>query len=133
MAITDSLGKLGATLAGIAHTRLELASVELEEELHRFSSSLLWSLSALFCACMAIVLTVALVVVLCWESYRIAAIAGLACLFGIAALFVSLQVRRTLQNKPRFLSSTLTELQKDGAALRGEIPAAATESGERHE
>ena len=132
MAITDSLGKLGATLASIAHTRLELASVELEEELHRFSSTLLWSLTALFFACMAIILAVALVVVLFWDTYRIPVIAGLAGVFAIAAVIVSTKVRTTLQNKPRLLSSTLAELQKDGAALRGETPVA-TESGTRHE
>ncbi|MFZ6771981.1 phage holin family protein [Undibacterium sp. SXout7W] len=132
MAITDSLGKLGATLASIAHTRLELASVELEEELHRFSSTLLWSLTALFFACMAIMLAVALVVVLFWDTYRIPVIAGLAGIFAVAAVIVSTKIRTTLQNKPRLLSSTLTELQKDGAALRGETPAA-TESGAQHE
>src|SRR5450830_779062 len=51
MAILDSVGQLLATSLSIVHTRLELASVEIEEELGRFFSLLLWSLVALFCAC----------------------------------------------------------------------------------
>lgn len=118
MAITESLARLTATLTGIIHTRLELVSVELEEELAHFSSMLLWSLTALFCAGIAVMLAILLLVALFWDSHRLAVLLGLLGVFSTAALTLGLWLRHTLLNKPRLLSHTLEELKKDAAALQ---------------
>ncbi|MFZ6692187.1 phage holin family protein [Undibacterium sp. SXout20W] len=119
MAIFESLGQLLGTAIGIVHTRLELASVEIEEELGRFFSLLLWSLVALFCACFALVLFAVLLIALFWESHRIVVISGMIAIFFGVALGLGMWLRQQFAKKPRLLSFTLSELQKDSAALRG--------------
>jgi len=122
MAILDSVGKLIASFSGIVHTRLELAAVEIEEELSRFSSILLWSLTALFCACCAVVLLVVLLIAVFWDTHRIELISVLIALFAVAAGGITWWIRKQLDAKPRLLSLTLSELEKDGQALRDNFP-----------
>ena len=54
--LADSLKVLAATLLAIAHTRLELISIELEEQGVWLSSMLVWALVGLFCAGLGVVL-----------------------------------------------------------------------------
>ncbi len=122
MAILDSVGKLIANFSGIVHTRLELVAVEIEEELSRFSSILLWSLTALFCACCAVVLIVVLLIAVFWDTHRIELISGLIAVFAVAAAGITWWIHQQLQVKPRLLSLTLSELEKDGQALRDKFP-----------
>jgi len=119
MAILDSLGQLAATFIGIVHTGLELASVEIEEELGRFFSLLLWSLVALFCACFALVLLAVLLIAVFWESHRIIVVSGMISFFAAAALGLGFWLRAQFVRKPRLLSFTLSELSKDASALHG--------------
>jgi len=118
MAITDSLAQLASTLINSVHTRLELASVELEEELNRFSSSLLWSLAAMFFAGLAILVAILTLIALFWDSYRYTVLLSLLGLFSLLAIGIFLRVRSAMHNKPGFLSFTLAELKKDSASLR---------------
>lgn len=117
MAITDSLAQLASTLINSVHTRLELASVELEEELNRFSSSLLWSLAAMFFAGLAILVAILTLIALFWDSYRYTVLLSLLGLFSLLAIGISLHVRSVMRNKPAFLSFTLAELKKDSTSL----------------
>lgn len=120
MAIVDSVGRLAATLVGILHTRLALIAVEVEEELTRFSSYLLWSLVALFCAGVAVLLGVLLVVAIFWDTHRFAVLLSLIALFSGIALVLGWRLRETLRNKPRLLAYTLNELSSDVSNLRGD-------------
>ena len=119
MAIFDSLGQLVATSIGIIHTRLELASVEIEEELGRFFSLLLWSLVAFFCGCFALVVLAVLLIAVFWESHRIFVVAGMVAIFFSVAIGLGVWLRNQFSKKPRLLSFTLAELHKDSVAWRG--------------
>src|SRR4051812_1903144 len=99
MAISDTVGRLGATLLAILQTRLELAAVELEEESQRFIGYLLLSLLALFLCAIALVMGALLVVVLFWDSYRIQAVLGMGLLFGGAGIALGLRVRASFAAK----------------------------------
>lgn len=120
MAIADSLAALAGTLLATLRTRLELISVELEEELARYASYLLWSLVALFCAGVAILLGILLIVALYWDSNRVLVLLTLIGLFGGLALALALWLRLAIRNKPRLLASTFSELRKDSSTLRAE-------------
>ncbi len=120
MAIVDSVGRLAATLLGILHTRLGLISVEVEEELTRFSSYLLWSLVALFSAGLAVLLSVLLIVAHFWDTYRVLTLFSLIFLFSAITLIVVWRLRQALRIKPRLLAYTLEELRKDTISLRGD-------------
>ncbi|MCU6432412.1 phage holin family protein [Undibacterium sp. Jales W-56] len=119
MAIVDSVARLAATLIGILHTRLELMSVEVEEELTRFSAYLLWSLVALFCAGVAVLLLILLLIAAFWDSYRMVVLLSLLAVFSGAAIGLGWWLRHNMLTKPRLLANTLAELRKDASALRG--------------
>lgn len=94
-------------------TRLELATVELEEETLRFFSYFLFALVGMFCLCMAILLSVLLIVVAFWDTYRIAVLVSLIAAFGLGAILIGFGIRKSYRNRPKILSHTLSELGKD--------------------
>ncbi|MES2050261.1 MAG: phage holin family protein [Pseudomonadota bacterium] len=118
MAIIDSLARVAATLLETLHTRLELISVEVEEEMARYSSYLLWTVVALFCAGVAVLLAILLIVVLFWDSHREAVLLSLIGVFGGLALYLGWWLRESMRNKPSLLSYSLAELKRDTATLR---------------
>jgi uncharacterized membrane protein YqjE len=120
MAIVDSVGRLAGTLVGILHTRLGLIAVEVEEEMAHFSSYLLWSLVALFCGGVALLLGVLLIVALFWDTHRIAVLVSLIAVFAASALVLAWRLSNSLKNKPRLLAYSLNELSNDVANLRGD-------------
>ncbi|SDN68545.1 Uncharacterized membrane protein YqjE [Janthinobacterium sp. OK676] len=113
MAIVHHVAQVAATLAAIVQTRLALAAVEMEEESLRFLSYLALAMLALLCLFVGLVLIVFLVIVLFWDTHRIAAIAITAAVFIVAAIATLLGVRVSFRSKPKLLSFTLSELNKD--------------------
>ncbi|NHZ35180.1 phage holin family protein [Massilia rubra] len=113
MAIVESVGRIGATLIAMVQTRLELAAVEVQEELQRFLGYVVLALASLILFGVALLLLVLLVVVIFWDSYRLEAIGALALLFGVAGGAIGLQVKRSFDARPRLLGATVAELNKD--------------------
>ena len=115
--MVDSLKGLTGTLLAITHTRLELLSTELEEERMRLSSMLVWTLVALFCAAVGVVLVTLLVVVTLWDTHRLLALGVPAVLFILGAALAWVVVRGKARAKPQLFAATLTELAKDRKEL----------------
>jgi uncharacterized membrane protein YqjE len=118
MAIFESVGRLGSTLVDMVHTRLELAAVEVEEESQRMLGYLLFSLLALILFGVAFLLLAFLVIVLFWDTHRIAATGGMAALFLAAGAIIAMKVKSGFDSKPRLLENTIEELRKDIAYAR---------------
>lgn len=118
MAIFESMGRLGATLVDMVHTRLELAAVEVEEETQRMLGYLLFALLALILFGVAFLLLAFLVIVLFWDTHRVAAVGSMAALFGVAGAVIAMKVKSGFDNKPRLLQNTIEELRKDIAYAR---------------
>lgn len=118
MAIFESVGRLGSTLVDMVHTRLELAAVEVEEESQRMLGYLLFALLALILFGVAFLLLAFLVIVLFWDTHRIAAVSGMAALFAVAGAIIAMKVKSGFDNKPRLLQNTIEELRKDIAYAR---------------
>ena len=112
-----SVKELAATLLAVAHTRLELLSVELEEEWVRVSSILTWSLVALFCSGIGIVFATLFLVFALWDTHPLLALGIPAVLFlllaGLAWRVAMIKVRA----KPRPFGASLAELSKDREQL----------------
>jgi uncharacterized membrane protein YqjE len=117
----DSLKVLAATLLAIAHTRLELLSTELEEERVRLSSMLVWTLVALFCAGLGVVLATLFVVLALWDTHRLLALGIPAILFLLGAALAWLAVRGKARAKPRLFAASLAELSKDRKELTSRL------------
>ncbi|HYE41490.1 MAG TPA: phage holin family protein, partial [Ramlibacter sp.] len=98
--------------------RVELASVELQEEAQRMLRYLVLSLMALFLAAMTVVLVTFFVILLFWDEHPLAAVAVLAALYGGGALLLAAKVRGEIRAKPALLASTLAELKKDAECVR---------------
>ncbi|MFX5634072.1 hypothetical protein ABTE18_19450, partial [Acinetobacter baumannii] len=86
----------------------------------RFSSNLLWSLTALFFAGIAILLAILTVVAAFWDTYRYTVLLGLLGLFTALALGIAYWLHRHFRYRPGFMAYSLAELKKDSEALRGE-------------
>ncbi len=115
----DSLRQLLGTLAGIAHTRIELLGTEVEEQVARLTWMLLWTIISLFLAFTTMVLIAVAVLVAFWDTNRILAATLLAAGFAVLALISCLRVRALARERPHLFQATLEELAKDRERLGG--------------
>lgn len=113
----NSLRVLAATLVATGQTRLELLSTEIEEERTRLGSMLLWTLAAMFCAALCIVLVTLWVVVVFWDDHRLLALGILAFLFLLGALLAGWIALGKARAKPRLFAASIRELSKDHEQL----------------
>jgi uncharacterized membrane protein YqjE len=113
----DSLKALLVTLVGIAHTRVELISTEVEEQYARLVSLMVWGLVALFFAFTGVILSAIAFIVLFWESNRVLAAAGLAAAFVLLAVIAVLGFISRAKTRPRLFKASLDELAKDRSQL----------------
>lgn len=120
MSITAAVRQFGANLLDLARTRLELAAVELQEGAHRLLGYLVWAAVAAVLGLFALALAVLFVLVLFWDTHRLAAVGGMAVLFALGCAIAAMRVRAGLAKRPPVLPATLAELRKDAAALKGE-------------
>ena len=113
MAMTDTLGRLGATLLSMVQTRLELVAIEMEEESRRLLGYFALVLLSLVLFGIAMLLVSLTIILVFWDTYRIQAALGLALLFGAAAVVASMTLRASFAKRPRLLSATVGELNTD--------------------
>lgn len=112
-----SLRNFAATLVGVAQTRLELLSNEVEEERLRLLQLLLTAFIALFFFALGIVMLTLAVATLFWDTHRVLVTLLFAVLYlGIGAIFW-LMVRSKAREKSRLFSASIAELAKDQQQL----------------
>ncbi|MCY1441274.1 putative Actinobacterial Holin-X, holin superfamily III [compost metagenome] len=114
---TASSKRLGAAVLGLLHGHVELFGIELQEQKARTLSLLLFAGLALVFALLLLVALSALVLVLLWDSYRLAGVIGLCVFYGLAALFCALRLKAAVYDESSPFSSTLEELAKDRERL----------------
>jgi uncharacterized membrane protein YqjE len=105
-----------ATALGLARTRLDLFSVELQEVLARLVLLVVGAVAAILLGALAVGFGAAALVLAAPEGQRVWVCAGLALAFLAGALYVAMQVRREAQGRP-FVAS-LAELERDLQALK---------------
>jgi uncharacterized membrane protein YqjE len=111
--LRTAVAQLAQTLLGLGRTRFELAAVEFEEARARAAEHLILSLVAGLCFALAVLAASMLVVVLFWDTHRIAALCVLTIVYvllGLVALWRIALQRKT--EKPAF-AATLAELERD--------------------
>jgi uncharacterized membrane protein YqjE len=112
-----SLRQLLRTSLELAEVRLELLVADLELEKLRLVEAALRALLGLMLIGLGLVLLVGFVLLLLWDSHRLAAMAVLTllCLLGGFALLRAAKLR--LQQGEGLLAATRAELHRDQAAL----------------
>lgn len=112
-----SLSQLLATAIGIAQTRIELLSTELQEEVHRVAEIMVWTLVVLLAAGIGLFLLALVVIFVFWDTHRVIAAVSVTGVFVAIALIGGLVLRSKIKGKPPLLDATLAELAKDRASL----------------
>ena len=116
-ALFKSLSNLLSTFVAIAHTRLELLTTELQEEMHNIAEILMWSLVALLAAGIGLFLAALVVIFLFWDTHRLIASLAVTAFFFLLAVVAALTLRSKVRNRPKLLENTLAELAKDRKQL----------------
>src|SRR5665647_2703051 len=87
--LMESLKRMAGTLLAIFQTRLELLSIEVEEERLNIKQMLLYGSIALLFFGLATILLTAFVVVVFWDSYRLQVLASFIVLYFVCLLYTS--------------------------------------------
>ena len=113
-----SLARLLATVVGVAQTRLELFTTELQEEVHRVAEIMVWTAIALLAAGVGLFLLALLVIFVFWDTHRIAAALGVLAAYASIAGIVAFKARSAWRDRPAALAATLRELELDREIFR---------------
>jgi uncharacterized membrane protein YqjE len=111
--LLTSLQRLMETLLEILQTRVEIVATEFEEERVRLRELVVFGILTLFFVGVGLTLLTLFIVVLYWDSHRVAVLGGVAFLYlGLGGLTGIILYRR-LRSRPRLFAATLSELTKD--------------------
>lgn len=111
--ILGAFKTLGDSLLGTVQDRMELFSLELQEEKLRLIRIFLWISTAVFTGMMTVAFGSLTIVYLFWESARIAVMGGLTAVYAAALIWVIVSFRRFLARQPTPFAATLNELGED--------------------
>ncbi|MBG9390207.1 phage holin family protein [Caenimonas aquaedulcis] len=117
MAFGESLSRLGAGAVRIVRQRLELAALDVEEELLRLAAVLVIAIAGVLLAVLAAAALSGALVVLLWGRAPVLALLGVGLAFAAAAAACAWRAVLALRAKPPFLRATLDELARDSAAM----------------
>ncbi len=112
-----SLRRLLATAFEMALVRLDLLGTELEIEKQRILAGLLRAAAALLLLGVAAVLACGCVILLLWDSYRLAAMGTLALAFLVGGLWLLRSAQARLRSPGGLFLSSVAELRRDQADL----------------
>jgi uncharacterized membrane protein YqjE len=115
--LMDSAKRMLATVIALVSTRLELFTTEIEEEIQRAASILMWALVALFFGSLTVLMIAFTVIIIFWDDHRILAAVLVTASFLLATLVFGLLARSRLKAKSRFMAASIEELKRDRDAL----------------
>ena len=129
--LIPSIRQLISTAVSLAHTRLALAGIELEEELQRLIGAAVLAFVALVFAFLALVVGTFTIVLAVPEQYRVATMVGITVLYIVLVIGAILKLKWIFSDRPPIFGATLAELEKDKETLAN--MARAHEAGEAAE
>ena len=113
--------QLLGTIVQAVQTRAELLTTEVEEEFARVGRVLLLGMATLLVGILGALIAGFVVVLVFWETHRLAAALAVLGVFLLGAMICGLAVRRELRARRRLFEATLTELARDVARLRRQV------------
>jgi uncharacterized membrane protein YqjE len=117
--VLRSFAQLLATAIGIAQTRLELLTTELQEEVHRVAEIMVWTAVAMLAAGVGLFLLALVVIFVFWDTHRVVASVAVTAAFFLISAVALLVLRAKVRGKPPMLDATIAELKKDRETLLG--------------
>ena len=116
--LLQSAVRLGGTLLGVLQVRSELLTTEVEQEIERGAKVLLLGFATLLASILGLLVAGFVVVIVFWDTHRIAAAAGVLTAFVATAVGCGLALRREVKRRPKFLGGSRDELARDIEHLR---------------
>jgi uncharacterized membrane protein YqjE len=117
------LGSLRGFVDGIlgsVHDRLQLLSVELQEEKSRFIQILIWLVAVATLGFLAAIFSSLVLVLIFWETARLTVVIVLATVYVGGFIAVVMGFKRYLARQTKPFAATLGELQQDRECIREE-------------
>lgn len=115
--LANSLRGLVGTVLTLARLRLDLLSVEAQEEMARVGGLLLYGALAVIGLSLGVGFLAILITVLLWDSHRLLALAVFATLFGTLGTVAALAASRRARQGTRLFAASLDELRQDRERL----------------
>jgi uncharacterized membrane protein YqjE len=116
--IMGSLRALGDSMLASVEERLELFSIDLQEEKFRLIQTFVWISVGLFTGMMAVMFASLTLVYAFWESARLAVLGGMATFYAVTLVVIIVAFRRFIARQPRPFAATLQEISQDRACIR---------------
>ena len=118
MGVGGHLTRLAAGSILLVRQRLELASLEIEEELLRVALLLAGALATALMLGLALLAAGATVIIYFWDVARVTAAILVTLFFALAAGLGAWRLACAVRDKPGFLAASLAELDKDVERLK---------------
>ncbi|HFJ0423419.1 TPA: phage holin family protein [Pseudomonas aeruginosa] len=112
-----SLRRFGAAFLGLLHGHVELFGIELQEQKANTLRLLLFAGLALVFALLLLVGLSLLVLIVFWDTNRLAAALGLCLFYVIGSLFCGWRLYQSINDESSPFSTTLEELANDRERL----------------
>lgn len=111
--LLTGLQRLLGTFITILRTRVEILSTELEEETERLWELLIYGAVSLLFLGLGLLAMTLWAVVAFWHTHRLFVLGAFGVFYLSISIVSALVVRHKLKTRPRFFSTTLSELGKD--------------------
>ncbi len=109
--------RLVAGVLALAEKRLELFTIELQEEKLRLFNLLWRAVAAVVLGFLALITATALLVVCLWETAPVLTLLVVTLAYGLTAAGLAWSIVRQLRQGPRPFAATVAEFRKDCAWL----------------
>jgi uncharacterized membrane protein YqjE len=116
--IGSALSQLAANAIALVRTRLELASVELQETTGRVKELLILAVCGALLGIFTLLFASIFVIVCFWDTHPLAAVGGVTLFYLVLTVAVAVRLRQRVDGSPMPFAATLAELENDVASLR---------------
>jgi uncharacterized membrane protein YqjE len=116
--IGSALSQLAANAIALVRTRLELASVELQETTWRVKELLILAVCGALLGIFTLLFASIFVIVCFWDTHPLAAVGGVTLFYLVLTVAVAVRLRQRVHGSPMPFAATLAELENDVASLR---------------
>jgi len=114
----SSLRSLGDGLLATVQDRLELFSIEFQEEKFRLIQTFIWISAAVFTGMMAVAFASLTLVYFFWESARLTVLTCLTLFYTGTLVAIIIAFRRYIARQPPPFTATRQEIEEDRACIR---------------
>jgi uncharacterized membrane protein YqjE len=116
--IMGTLRTLGDDLFESVQDRIQLLSLELQEEKFRLIQIFIWISAVVFAGMMTAVFASITLLYFLWQTAPLAALGGLTLFYSLSLLATILRLRHHIVRHPPPFAATLEELEADRVCIR---------------